>query len=98
MDEGKCITSEAPYKMNGVVRVMFDEGERKLDNETFEYVSDPVVFTVEPGLIGGGQMRSPKGIVAGGVKIRVTGENFDTVQHPQIYVADETGRRFYGVR
>jgi hypothetical protein len=96
----KCITTAAPNLMKGVVRVMFDDRERKLDKGTYKYLADPVVFSAEPGVIGGrgGQTRSPKGIVAGGLKIVITGEYLDTVQRPEIYVADEVGRKFYGVR
>ncbi|CAG0913869.1 unnamed protein product [Notodromas monacha] len=97
LDEVRCVTSAADRSIiDGKVRVNFDKGERALSNQTFEYTDDPVVTSVEHGLVGGGQTKSPKGIVAGGITIRVTGRRFDVVQNPQIYVEDDQGRRFYG--
>lgn len=62
----------------------FDSGAREFSGLPFEYVADP---TIEYAAAGNqGQLKTPKGIPAGGVKITVIGANFEAIRQPQIYV------------
>lgn len=63
----------------------FDKGDRYLENTMFEYVEDPVIESAESG-VQTGQIKFPKGIPAGGIKISVTGKNLAYIQKPQMYV------------
>lgn len=62
----------------------FDKGDRFLENIKFEYVEDPVIESAESGVAS--QIKVPKGIPAGGIKISVTGKNLAYIQKPQMYV------------
>lgn len=62
----------------------FDKGDRFLENMMFEYVEDPVIESAESGVAS--QIKVPKGIPAGGIKISVTGRNLGYIQKPQMYV------------
>lgn len=84
-NQALCMTSAADEPINqGKLRMRFDKGDRYLDKEFFEYVEDPVIDTVESGVAS--QIKVPKGIPAGGIKISVTGKNLGYVQNPQMYV------------
>lgn len=72
----------------------FDKGDRYFDDEPFQYVEDPVIISVESGVAS--QMKIPKGIPAGGIKISVTGKNLAYIQKPQMYVYYE-GKMFVSV-
>lgn len=50
----------------------------------FEYVEDPVIESAESGVAS--QIKVPKGVPAGGIKISVTGRNLGFIQKPQMYV------------
>lgn len=50
----------------------------------FEYVDDPIIESAESGVAS--QIKVPKGIPAGGIKISVTGRNLAFIQKPQMYV------------
>lgn len=62
----------------------FDKGDRYLEKEFFQYVEDPVIESAESGVAS--QIKVPKGIPAGGIKISVTGRNLAYIQNPQMYV------------
>lgn len=84
-NQALCMTSAADEPINqGKLKMRFDKGDRYLDKEFFEYVEDPVIDTVESGVAS--QIKVPKGIPAGGIKISVTGKNLGYVQNPQMYV------------
>lgn len=79
-----CITSAAPKPMPGKLKMKFDKGDRTLEKEMFIYVDDPVIESAESGVAS--QIKVPKGIPAGGIKISVTGKNLAYIQNPQMYV------------
>lgn len=78
-----CMTSASNEKLNGEVKMTFD-GAFRVYEGYFEYVDDPIIDSVESGVAS--QMKTPKGIPAGGIKIRVTGKNLGYIQSPQMYV------------
>uniref|UniRef100_A0A224XGD6 Putative plexins functional semaphorin receptor n=1 Tax=Panstrongylus lignarius TaxID=156445 RepID=A0A224XGD6_9HEMI len=80
-----CITSASEKQRTGYLRMKFDRGDRTYDKEVFEYVDDPTIESVESGVTTG-QIKIAKGIPAGGIRISVTGQNLNCVQHPEIYV------------
>ena len=81
--EAQCMTSASDQPMNGTLKMLFDEGVRTY-NGKFRYVADPTIESVESGV--GGQMKIPKGIPAGGIKITVSGKNLAVIRSPQMYV------------
>ncbi|KAJ1526203.1 hypothetical protein ONE63_009362 [Megalurothrips usitatus] len=82
-DEARCITSASERQRNGRLKMHFDNGKRYFDKEQFEYVDDPTIESVESGVAG--QVKLPKGIPAGGIKISVSGKNLAYIENPQIY-------------
>lgn len=62
----------------------FDKGDRFFEKEYFEYVEDPIIESAESGVAS--QIKVPKGIPAGGIRIFVTGKNLAYIQKPQMYV------------
>lgn len=69
----------------------FDSGTREFGGGAYEYVPDPVIEYASAG--SQGQIKTPKGIPAGGVKITVVGKNFAAIQQPQLYVYYQVRRR-----
>ncbi|GAB0093919.1 Plexin_cytopl domain-containing protein [Sergentomyia squamirostris] len=87
-----CRTSAAVGDIHkGRLKMTFDNGVREFSGDLFEYVADPMIQYVASGPTG--QIKVPKGIPAGGIKIAVTGENFGSIQKPQMYVYYE-GKTF----
>lgn len=82
--EALCQTSAADRPLAGKLRMKFDKGDRYFEKELFQYVEDPVIESAESGVAS--QIKVPKGIPAGGIKITVTGKNFNYIQKPQMYV------------
>lgn len=82
-NETLCMTSASNKTRSGILKMKFDDGVRQYDG-VFEYVDDPTIESVESGVAG--QVKIPKGIPAGGIKISVTGKNLGYVQNPQMYV------------
>lgn len=82
-NEALCMTSASGEKRSGTLKMTFDGSPRLYDGH-FEYVDDPTIESVESGVAG--QMKIPKGIPAGGIKISVTGKNLGYIQSPQMYV------------
>lgn len=72
----------------------FDMGDRYFEDERFQYIEDPVIISAESGVAN--QIKIPKGIPAGGIKISVTGKNLAYIQKPQMYVYYE-GKMFLSV-
>ncbi|KAF6215982.1 hypothetical protein GE061_000319 [Apolygus lucorum] len=83
-DVAVCVTSASNKTKTGVLRMKFDDGDRTNDAQKFEYVLDPTIDFVESGVAG--QIKIPKGIPAGGIRITVNGQNLNCVQQPQMYV------------
>lgn len=85
-DETKalCRTSPARENLTGKLRMQFDNGNREYDGNMFTYVKDPVIDYATSG--PSGQVKAPKGIPAGGIKILVAGNQFEAIQKPQMYV------------
>ncbi|XP_033218924.1 plexin-A4 [Belonocnema kinseyi] len=81
--EAQCMTSASDQPLNGTLKMLFDEGVRTYSGK-FRYVADPTIESVESGV--GGQMKIPKGIPAGGIKITVSGKNLAVIRSPQMYV------------
>ncbi|KAJ8983519.1 hypothetical protein NQ317_012010 [Molorchus minor] len=67
-----CITSASETTSKRKLIMKFDKGDRYLEKILFEYVEDPVIESAESGVAS--QIKVPKGIPAGGIKISVTGE------------------------
>lgn len=63
----------------------FDKGDRFFGKELFQYVDDPIIESAESG-VATSQIKVPKGIPAGGIRISVTGKNLAYIQKPQMYV------------
>lgn len=91
-DEVLCITSASDRKRKGFLSMQFDNSMRKY-NGFFEYVDDPTIESVESG-VGGGQLKVPKGIPSGGIKISITGKNLAYIQKPEMYVYYE-GKQYF---
>ncbi|XP_008204796.2 plexin-A4 [Nasonia vitripennis] len=91
-DEVLCITSASPEKRKAPVVMYFDKSKRQY-NGFFEYVDDPKIESVESG-VGGGQLKIPKGIPSGGIKISITGKNLGYIQKPEMYVYYE-GKQYF---
>ncbi|XP_076657981.1 plexin A [Halictus rubicundus] len=83
-NEALCMTSASDKKRSGVVQMKFDGAIRIYDSVMFEYVDDPTIESVESGVAS--QVKIPKGIPAGGIKMSVTGKNLGYIQSPQMYV------------
>lgn len=82
--EALCQTSSADRPLAGKLRMKFDKGDRYFEKEMFQYVDDPTIESAESGVAS--QIKVPKGIPAGGIKITVTGKNLGYIQKPQMYV------------
>lgn len=79
-----CQTSASSQKIQGKLRMEFDNGKREFDDDFFSYVDDPTIEFATSG--SSGQPKVPKGIPAGGIKITVVGTHFDAIQKPKMYV------------
>lgn len=79
-----CLTSPNEGKTTGKLKMKFDNGNREFDLENFEYVDDPIVDYATSG--PNEQQKIPKGIPAGGIKIKVIGQFFLSIQEPKIYI------------
>ncbi|XP_068154229.1 plexin A3 isoform X1 [Drosophila tropicalis] len=79
-----CRTSPSPGIIEGRLKMSFDNGPREFNDYNFRYVLDPTVDHVSSG--PSGQIKVPKGIPAGGIRISVTGTQFTSIQNPSIYV------------
>ncbi|KAL7726799.1 hypothetical protein ACLKA6_001510 [Drosophila palustris] len=79
-----CRTSPSPGIIEGRLKMSFDNGPREFNDYNFKYVLDPTVEQVSSG--PSGQIKVPKGIPAGGIRIAVTGTQFTSIQAPSIYV------------
>ncbi|XP_050540179.1 plexin-A4 [Daktulosphaira vitifoliae] len=84
LTETTCVTSATDEQKVGKISMLFDNSYRAFDLQTYEYTDDPSIETVESGTPG--QVKVPKGIVSGGIKVSVAGKNFAFVQTPRIYV------------
>lgn len=93
-NEALCKTSRAEAPGTGQLSMKFDKGDRFFEKELFQYVEDPVIESAESGVTS--QVKVPKGIPAGGIKISVTGRNLAYIQAPQMYVYYE-GKMFLSV-
>ncbi|XP_057324219.1 plexin-A4 [Microplitis mediator] len=82
-NETLCMTSASDINRNGTLLITFD-GRNRTYNGFFEYVDDPTIKGVGSGVAG--QMKIPKGIPAGGIKMSVSGKNLGYIQNPQMYV------------
>lgn len=69
----------------------FDNGMREFNEHLFRYVEDPTIDYVTSG--PSGQLKVPKGIPAGGIRITVTGNQFEYIRSPRMYVYYE-GKMF----
>lgn len=86
-DEAKalCKTSPATRELSGKLKMKFDDGRREcVKPELFAYAADPTIEYVTSG--PSGQIKSPKGIPAGGIRILVVGTQFHTIRLPRMYV------------
>lgn len=88
------MTSASEEPGVGKLSMKFDKGDRYFEKELFQYVEDPVIESAESGVAS--QIKVPKGIPAGGIKISVTGKNLAYIQNPQMYVYYE-GKMFISV-
>ncbi|SPP88949.1 plexin-A2 isoform X1 [Drosophila guanche] len=79
-----CRTSPSPGIIEGRLKMSFDNGPREFNDYNFKYVLDPTVEHVSSGPTG--QIKVPKGIPAGGIRISVIGTQFTSIQSPSIYV------------
>jgi plexin A len=78
-----CRTSPSKTGNRGFIKMEFDSGERQLNSVQFEYVNDPKISFATSGI---NNELFPKGIPSGGIKITVRGENFKSIQSPNMYV------------
>lgn len=78
------MTSASDESVVGKLTMKFDKGDRSLEGEVFHYVDDPVIESAASGVAS--QVKIPKGITAGGIRITVSGKNFAYIQNPQMYV------------
>nr|CAD7459220.1 unnamed protein product [Timema tahoe] len=83
-EEAECKTSASDRQRSGKLRMKFDKGDRIFDKDLFEYVEDPTIESAESGVAG--QVKIPKGIPAGGIRISVSGKNLAYIQNPRMYV------------
>lgn len=89
-DEVLCITTSSDRPRKGNLQMHFDESIRTF-NGFYEYVEDPKIESVESGVAG--QLKIPRGIPSGGIKISVTGKNLGYIEKPEMYVYYE-GKQF----
>jgi plexin A len=83
-NQALCITSASDKTEAKKLKMKFDKGDRYFEKELFEYVDDPIIESAESGVAS--QIKVPKGIPAGGIRISVTGKNLAYIQKPQMYV------------
>lgn len=84
-EQALCHTSPSVEdKVRGKLKMEFDNGARECPESMFEYVDDPEIEYAVSGT--NAQLKIPKGIPAGGIKITVVGSGFDSIQSPSIYV------------
>ncbi|CAH1783359.1 unnamed protein product [Owenia fusiformis] len=80
-DRAVCITTRSPRRQSAVVSMTFDNDniQGPIGSE-FSYVADPNITEVN----------SPLGIISGGLSIKVSGTNLDSIQEPKmiVYVED----------
>ncbi|XP_012277326.1 plexin-A4 [Orussus abietinus] len=81
--EALCMTSASHRKLKSKLTMSFDGGNRTCD-DYFEYVDDPTIESISSGVAS--QIKVPKGIPVGGIRISVTGKNLAYIQNPQMYV------------
>lgn len=80
-----CRTSAVRSELAGKLKMRFDDGRREcVRSELFRYAVDPTIEYVSSGPTG--QIKSPKGIPAGGIRIAVVGTQFHTIRKPRMYV------------
>uniref|UniRef100_W4VRI5 Putative plexins functional semaphorin receptor n=1 Tax=Corethrella appendiculata TaxID=1370023 RepID=W4VRI5_9DIPT len=79
-----CRTSASKQLFKGKLKMIFDNAHREFNGEMFEYVQDPSIDFATSG--PSAQLKIPKGIPAGGIKITVIGQNFVSIQKPKMYV------------
>lgn len=79
----QCKTSLSHIAKLGTVRINFDNATRVLNSPKFEYVENPIVFSVGTRL---SSEEHPRGTPSGGTSIKVLGRNFRAIQSPKIYV------------
>lgn len=94
-EEVVCITSASDKQRTGRIKMNFDFGDRYFDRVKFEYVEDPTIESAESGSTLG-QVKIPKGIPAGGIRVTVTGKNLAYIQNPQMY-ADYENKTYTSV-
>lgn len=82
--EALCRTSKSKELIKGHLKMQFDSGFRELKTEVFQYVPDPSINYATSGIAN--KQKIPKGIPAGGIKISVSGQNFQHIQFPKMYV------------
>ncbi|XP_017062666.1 plexin-A2 [Drosophila eugracilis] len=82
--EAICRTSPSPGIIEGRLKMSFDNGPREFNDYNFKYVLDPTIEHVSSG--PSGQIKVPKGIPSGGIRISVIGTQFTSIQSPNIYV------------
>ncbi|KAM7341328.1 plexin A [Cochliomyia hominivorax] len=85
VNQAICRTSSSPGIIEGRLKMAFDNGPREFNEYNYKYVLDPTVEQVYSGP-SGGQLKTPKGIPAGGIEITVTGTQFNYIQAPSMYV------------
>ncbi|XP_055342712.1 plexin-A2-like [Paramacrobiotus metropolitanus] len=90
-----CVTSGAASISGGLIEVMLDRGRRQLEEQLFEYVTDPEVTRVNS--FGSGQLNlGPRGTASGGSYIFVEGSNLNVIAQPRI-VVHYNGRDYEGM-
>lgn len=83
-NQALCRTSPATSKITGKLRMELDNANREFDDEFFNYVDDPTIEYATSG--PSGQLKAPKGVPSGGIKILVVGNQFESIQNPNMYV------------
>lgn len=83
-NQALCRTSPAPEIIEGKLKMQFDNGIREFNDNNFKYVEDPTIDYVSSG--PSGQLKVPKGIPAGGIKIAVSGNQFEYIKNPRMYI------------
>lgn len=73
--------------------MVFDKGQRVLENRKYEFVEDPKIDYADSG--NSGVRKVPTGIPSGGINITVVGANFNYIQDPEMYVVYQ-GEKFTG--
>ena len=70
-----CITSASNRLKAGTIKMNFDRAEVMFDRQKYYYVANPTVTAVDP----------EKGILSGGVMLKVKGTNLNAVQDPMMF-------------